>query len=234
MIVTTEYQLEELIIENSSYSIWRGYMRDRQPILVKMLAGETFSSEDVAQSKYEYQLLNRLAAIEGLPKAIAFEQINSRPAIIMANNGCLPLSVCLRSDAPNLADILAIAIKVNNILSHLHDEKIIHKSINPDNILFCPETGEVEIIGFNIVTLPKEALAYISPEQTGRMNIEIDYRSDFYSLDITLYHLLTLRLPFETQDRLELLHSHNARTPALPSIIDPSIPTAVSNIVMKL
>ena len=119
-----------------------------------------------------------------------------------------------------------MAIAITKALGSIHTEQIIHKDINPANILYNPDTKEVKLTDFGISsTLSREnpsfsnlkilegTIAYISPEQTGRMNRALDYRSDFYSLGVTLYELLTGKLPFEAQDALELVHCHIAKQP---------------------
>ncbi len=147
----------------------------------------------------------------------------------------------------SLSEFLNIAIQTAEILGQIHAANIIHKDINPANIIFNQKTGEIQIIDFGISTLltrenPKiknphileGTLAYISPEQTGRMNRFLDYRTDFYSLGITFYELLANQLPFDTTDAMELVHSHIAKQPLPIPQINPEIPAAVSAIVMKL
>ena len=146
---------------------------------------------------------------------------------------------------------LKIAIQLASALDYLGREKIVHKDIKPANILIHPNTGDVQLIDFSISSLlPKEqqrpipptslegTLAYIAPEQTGRMNRGIDYRTDFYSLGVTLYELLTGTLPFIANDPLELLHCHIAKAPTAPADLlgdrgQPD-PLMLSAIVMKL
>jgi PAS domain S-box-containing protein len=147
----------------------------------------------------------------------------------------------------DLASVLKLAIAVAEILGQIHQRYIMHKDVNPSNIVLNPATGQVKLIDFGISTvLSRETptfrnpnvlegtLAYISPEQTGRMNRDMDYRTDFYSFGVTLYELLTGRRPFDGADALELVHSHIAKLPPLPQAIKPDLPPAVAAIVMKL
>ncbi|MEM7530625.1 MAG: AAA family ATPase [Chloroflexota bacterium] len=154
-----------------------------------------------------------------------------------------------------LADFLHLALAITNALDEIHQHRIIHKDINSHNILVTTSTPEnapqkkwnPTIIDFGIATQlnlkrphlssPEElegTLAYLSPEQTGRMNRVVDYRTDLYSLGVTLYEVLTGRLPFEMTDALALVHAHLAINPTPPTTVNPAIPPALSDIIMKL
>ncbi|MEP1078760.1 AAA family ATPase [Leptolyngbya sp. PL-A3] len=142
---------------------------------------------------------------------------------------------------------LPLAIKLSSILGRIHAANVIHKDINPGNIVLNPDTGVVKIIDFGIATqfertnptfksphVLEGTLAYLSPEQTRRMNRAIDYRTDFYSLGVTFYELLTGQLPFPTTDILELVHCHLAKPPIPPDELNAKIPKPVSDIILKL
>jgi serine/threonine protein kinase len=146
-----------------------------------------------------------------------------------------------------LSAFLQIAIDLTDILGRVHAAGIIHKDITPGNIVFNPNTGVVKIIDFGIATRfdrtnstfssphgLEGTLAYLSPEQTGRMNRLLDYRTDFYSLGVTFYELLTGQRPFPTADILELIHCHLAKPPIPPHELNSTIPHPVSNIILKL
>lgn len=146
-----------------------------------------------------------------------------------------------------LQQFLHIAIQIASTLQELYRNRVIHKDIKPANILINPTTVEVRLTDFSIASVvPKEiqiltnpnvlegTLAYISPEQTGRMNRGIDYRSDFYSLGVTFFELLTRQLPFTTTDPIELVYCHIAKQPPNASSINPSIPSVVSDIINLL
>ncbi len=132
-------------------------------------------------------------------------------------------------------------------MDYVHQQQIIHKDINPSNLVLNPNTQELKLIDFGISTqlsrenptfrnpnLLEGTLLYIAPEQTGRMNRSVDYRSDFYSLGATFYELLTGRVPFPSDDPLALVHSHIAQQPIPPHQINPEIPEAISHIILKL
>jgi serine/threonine protein kinase len=139
------------------------------------------------------------------------------------------------------------AVGLATALGGLHKRELIHKDVKPANVLVNPATGQVRLMGFSIASrLPHErqtpeppefiagTLAYMAPEQTGRMNRSIDSRSDLYSLGVTLYEMLTGTLPFTASDPMELVHCHIARQPTPPHMKFKGIPDAVSAIVMKL
>ncbi|MEH1879767.1 MULTISPECIES: serine/threonine protein kinase [unclassified Nostoc] len=147
---------------------------------------------------------------------------------------------------------LKVGINLAQILGELHAQKIIHKDIKPHNILINPESFEVKLIDFSISSrldqenptlsnpnLLEGTLAYMSPEQTGRMNRVCDYRTDLYSLGVTLYEMLTGTLPFDAIDPMELIHCHIAKMPAAPCqetvcrVLE-DVPEAISAIILKL
>ena len=146
-----------------------------------------------------------------------------------------------------IASFLRLAIGIATALAQVHQRGLIHKDIKPANVLVNSVTGQVWLMGFGIASrLPRErqapappeviagTLAYMAPEQTGRMNRSIDFRSDLYALGVTLYEMLTGELPFAASDPMEWVHCHIARQPAPPDERVAGIPGPLSAIVMKL
>ena len=146
-----------------------------------------------------------------------------------------------------LARALGIAITIADALGQIHKHGIVHKNIEPNNVLIDDRSNVIRLIDFRISSelsvegqsgafsrQPEGALPYMSPEQTGRMNRDLDWRSDYYSLGVTFFELLTGELPFQADSVLAWVHSHISKPPPSPSEIDPSIPEAVSAIVLKL
>jgi len=141
---------------------------------------------------------------------------------------------------------LKIAIEIAQAIGEMHQGNVIHKDIKPQNILISQDLTTIKLIDFGIATLLSRevqqtvspeflegTIFYISPEQTGRMNRAIDYRSDIYSFGVTLYQLFTQKLPFDTPSPRELIYQHIAVIPTAPSSINPAIPEALSAIIMK-
>ena len=198
------------------------------------------------QITHEFQLLSAL----DLPSVITvygLEYAGERPFLVLEDFGGQSLTQLQLAGNLLLTDFLQLALKISDALDQLQQHHIIHKDLNPGNILLNPHTGQVKLIDFALATLlPNQSqtftnphilegtLAYLSPEQTGRMNRPLDYRSDFYSLGVTLYELATGQLPFTSTDPLEMVHQHIARQPASPKDLYPEIPTVLAHIILKL
>ncbi|NEQ35536.1 MAG: AAA family ATPase [Okeania sp. SIO3I5] len=220
---------------------------DHQPVILKFLNQNYPTSEQIRRYKQEYYLTCQLKS-PGIIKAYDLLEWQRSYVIVLEDFEGISLQEFLQGrEKLTLKEFLFLAIAIVESLGEIHNQHIIHKDINPANIVFNPQTQELKIIDFGISTqLSREnptlknpnvlegTLAYISPEQTGRMNRSLDYRTDFYSLGVTFYEMLTKQLPFTTEDALELVHSHIAKKPILPSEIDSSIPWIISQIIMKL
>lgn len=180
-------------------------------------------------------------------KAYSLLPYGNTLAIVLEDFGGISLDALMGSKELALSEFLRIAIQIVEILDAIHAANVIHKDINPSNIVYNPKTRQLKIIDFGISTtfthenppinspnVLEGTLGYISPEQTGRMNRALDYSTDFYSLGASFYKLLTQKLSFETHDALELVHCHIAKQPIPPHEVDSKIPRVVSNIVMKL
>ena len=247
MIALPGYQVTEEIASGVSTTIYRGIReRDRKPVILKVLKAEYPALEEITRLRQEYTIVREIEC-PGIVKVYGMEKYRQGFALILEDVVGESLKQLFASKQIKLREILQIAISVTDTLGELHKIPIIHKDIKPSNIIINHETGQVKITDFGIsscleVEIPtisnphllEGTLAYISPEQTGRMNRSIDYRSDFYSLGATFYELLTGQLPFEISDPMELVHCHIAKEPVPPHKLNDEIPEAVSSIVMKL
>ncbi len=216
--------------------------------MIKMLKLNDTATERIKLYQHEYQLLQRLP-LPGVVQPYAFEADQPRPFLVLEDFGGTSLASLNLAGQLTLGTFLKLAIDLADILGQVHAAHVIHKDINPNNIVYHPKTGEVKLIDFSIATaLSRETqsftsphslagtLAYLSPEQTGRINRAIDYRSDFYALGVTFYELLTGQLPFTSDDVMALIHSHIAKPPMPPHerCETGAIPPAISAIVLKL
>ena len=238
------YHLTEQLHESARTLVYRAQnTKNGQLVVIKLMRHEYPSFSELVQFRNQYAIAKNLE-IEGIVKSIALERYENRYALIMEDVGGISLAEYEEKASLSLPQFLEIGIQLCEILHQLHNNSIIHKDIKPANILIHPETKQIKLIDFSISTLlPKETqtiqtpnvlegtLAYLSPEQTGRMNRGIDYRSDFYSLGVTFYQLLTGRLPFQKEDPLELIHAHIAEN---PKTIGDICPQPLSDIVLKL
>ncbi|MCT7966966.1 AAA family ATPase [Laspinema sp. D1] len=240
------FRIIDQLSENARSIVYRTIRsRDNLPAIVKILQSEGASAGDFSRYKQEYEIYR--LNLEGVVQTYGLQKYNQAIALILEDFGGQSLKQFTKNRPLTQAEFLTLAIQIAEALGSIHSANIIHKDINPEHILFNPETEEVKLIGFSIATIVSQenpplknpnllegTLAYMSPEQTGRMNRTLDYRTDFYSLGVTLYELLLNQLPFTSPDPMELVHSHLAKQPLPPHQIDPSIPQVISDLVMKL
>ncbi len=183
----------------------------------------------------------------GVIGMLGLENSHEGPALVVEDFGARSLDRHPLPLADDLKDFFHIALTVTGALIHIHQRQVIHKDINPTNIVWNAANGRIKLIDFGISskfsTAPpatgqspvlEGTLAYMSPEQTGRMNRTVDYRTDFYSLGVTFYHMLSGRLPFDTDDPRELVHCHIAQNPLPLEELRPSLPAPLVAIVKKL
>jgi predicted ATPase/signal transduction histidine kinase/tRNA A-37 threonylcarbamoyl transferase component Bud32 len=252
MISLSGYQILSQIYESANSVVYRAIReQDNQSVVLKVLKEDYPTPQELTRYKQEYEITRNLN-LDGIVKAYNLEPYQRSLVIILEDFGASSLKQWIddrveATYALPLPQFLKIAIQISDVLGKIHAANVIHKDINPSNIVYNPGTGQVKIIDFGISTqLTREnptlknpnvlegTLAYMSPEQTGRMNRSLDYRTDFYSLGVTFYELLTGKLPFETTDALELVHCHIAKVPMSPHQVNSEIPKALSDIVMKL
>lgn len=249
------YHLIEQLYKGSKTLVYRGIrltgsmdntLLENQSVVIKLLRRDYPTFSELLQFRNQYTVTKNLH-IPGIVRSYALEAYGNSYALVMEDFGGLSLRAYCQAHALSLSEILAIALQLTNILHNLYQHRVIHKDIKPANLLIHPESKEIKLIDFSIASLlPKETeavkhpnvlegtLAYLAPEQTGRMNRGIDYRTDFYALGVTLFELLTGQLPFSSDDPLELVHCHIAQ-PA-PSVcgLKPELPLVIGQIVDKL
>ncbi|MEB3217236.1 MAG: serine/threonine-protein kinase PknK, partial [Nostocales cyanobacterium 94392] len=249
------YSIIEQIYSSSQTIIYRGVRKkDQTPVIIKLMGIEHPTSQQIIQFRHQYLITQNLN-VPGIIKSYSLEKYGTSYAFVMEDFGGISLADEMDNwDAqkirhqPNFIKyFLDIAIKIASALDQLHGHHIIHKDIKPDNILINPLTKQVKITDFSLASiLPREVkfitnpdslegtLAYISPEQTGRMNRGIDYRSDYYSLGVTLFELLTGELPFNDKNPLDLIYSHISKQPPIDKVIKSNINSKVSEIISNI
>jgi len=234
------------LYESRQTLVGRGRSSDGRPVIFKILKPEAATAERRLRFEREYATLSQLR-VPGVVRAYGLEPYGAGLAITLEDIGGQSLDQWLAQGPLPLEQSLEVAVALAGILGGLHGQHIVHRDVNPANIVWNAETGQVRLIDFGLADeLPQQTvalqppaalegtLAYISPEQTGRMNRPVDYRTDFYSLGVTFYQMLTGSLPFASDDPLSLVHSHIAGIPPAPHEGHPEIPPVVSAIVLKL
>lgn len=241
------YEVEKLVFYGDPTRVYRARRKsDGMPVMLKALRGETAARQAAASLQHEFEITRRLQT-PGVVRPLALEYHRHMPVVVFEDFGGDSLNRLIRTHNFSIEKLVEIGIQVTRALMEIHGANIIHKDINPSNIVCNPENWVVKIIDFGISTyLTREqaavagadvfegSLPYISPEQTGRMNRAIDYRTDFYSLGATFYELLTGQPMFSVSEPIEWFHCHIARQPRPPAELNPKIPRQLSDIVMKL
>jgi diguanylate cyclase (GGDEF)-like protein len=241
------YHITEKLYTGSKTLVYRATrVADQSPVILKFAQHPPSSFSEQIQFQNQYTISRNLDD-PGILQTYDLEIQGDRYGLVMEDFGGISLSQFAQQHSLDLPTFFGISMQLADILHTLSQHRIIHKDIKPDNILIHPDRLQVKLIDFSISSLlPREAqelqnlntlegtLPYLSPEQTGRMNRGIDYRSDFYSLGVTFYELLTGRLPFQSDDPMELVYCHLAKTPPPIHTVCPSMPVMLSEIVTKL
>jgi PAS domain S-box-containing protein len=230
-------------LREGDISLYRGSGDGLAPIL--LVAAEETSVGWVERLEHEYALKAELEP-EWAARPVALTHYNERMTLVLEDPGGAPLDRLLGRPL-DIPHFLRIAIPLAAALRRVHERGLIHKDIKPANILVDAANGGVWLTGFGIASrLPRErqvpappeviagTLAYMAPEQTGRMNRSVDSRSDLYALGVTFYEMLTGQLPFTAADPMEWVHCHIARQPVPPRERMADVPGPISAIVMKL
>jgi predicted ATPase len=241
------YEVTQELSRHAWYCLARGRCRaDGSAVLLKTPGEAPASALAVRLLAREYDLLQGLS-LAGVVRPRALLRHDRSCCLVLEDGGGTPLQALLTARRFDLQAFFSLAIQLATLLAELHRREIIHTTLHPGTILVHSTTGAVCLADLSLAAqtagetqapppslLSHEALVYVSPEQTGRMNRAIDYRTDFYSLGVICYEVLTGSPPFRSDDTLELMHQHIAGTPPTPAALDPKIPPPLSHIVMKL
>ena len=234
------------IYDSRSTKIYRCRQQsDNLQVIIKMLNQDFPSNESLDKFRHEYEIARKLN-FDGIIKMYELQQVNKSCFIVMEDFDAVSLQQLISKKQLSLEYALHIAISICSILGKMHEKNIVHKDVNPGNILINSESNMIKLIDFGLASeLSSQTkkidsdsiqgtLSYIAPEQTGRMDRSVDFRSDYYAFGVSLYEMITGRLPFVTKDPLRLIHCHIAKSPLTPHNLNLDIPQSVSNIVMKL
>mgnify|MGYP000246106424 CR=1 FL=1 len=244
------YEVTELLYANPDTVIQRAVrLRDQHPVILRRINNNYPTANQLSRFAYSYELLKRFDH-PNIIEVVDWVETDKSPIMVLEDHGAIDLK-SYRKTLPDqqlsIAQFFNIAIQLADALGEIHHQQIIHKDLHPGNILITPKTGKIQIIDFGLSSLlsreqpslkPPEQLegmlSYVSPEQTGRVNRVLDYRTDFYTLGLTFYELLTGKLPFSGEDALAIVHNHIARHQTQIVSLRPNVPLVVSHIIDKL
>lgn len=242
------YEIIEHLSETRGAVLHRGLRPDHGgTVLVKTLKASSPSPTEVARFKQEYETIRNLD-LNGVVKTVDLVIGGKVFALVLEDFPGDPLKKMIGPDRPmNVNDFLTLAIRMAGALGEMHEKGIIHKAVTPSHILVDASTGDVKFTHFGICAslthenedmydpeVMEDTLAYMSPEQSGRMNRTVDSRSDLYSLGVTFYEMLTGTVPFVPDNPLTIIHSHIAVKPLPLNERKKGIPEMISAIVLKL
>src|SRR5262245_27697698 len=239
----------QVLWEDGERVFRRGWQLDshgkQRSVLIVLPAADQPSRSSLDRLSHEYALKDELDGAWAM-RPLDLVRDTGRIMLVFEDAGVEPLERLLGAPM-EMGGFLRLAIGIAAAVGRLHERGLVHKDIKPANILVNGNTDEARLTGFGIASrLPRErqslhppetiagTLAYMAPEQTGRMNRSIDSRSDLYALGVTFYQLLTGALPFTAADPMEWVHCHLARRPVAPAERQKEIPGAISAVVMKL
>src|SRR6266511_3824552 len=207
------YRIRSELLRDERRILFRAERQEDGAIVLLRTVASPADAFEVSALRREHEILSSLD-LAGVARPEALE---AGGILILQDIGGRPLSSLLASERLSLEAFFEIALSLATTLAELHRSQIIHKNLNPDGILVEPESRRVQLFDFSIASrrrhLLEGRLTHASPEQTGRMNRIVDYRTDFYSLGATFYEILVGHPPFTSEDPLELVHCHVAKLP---------------------
>ena len=248
MLTLKGFHLSEKMYEDTKSVMYRGIREsDAKPVMVKHLRPEYPTPEELNLFEFEYRITKDLD-LPGVVRVYSLEKVDHSRAMVMEGLEAVPLDDYLSSrKGVDLPEFLQVAGSLAGTIGDVHEHNIIHRGIWPHSILINPKTKQVKITDFGDAAMVKGksvspfmkkkvrgSLFYISPEQAGLMNRTVDYRTDFYSLGVTFYEMLTGPPTLVSDNQMEVIHAHMAKVPARIDEEKEGFPDVISEIVMKL
>ncbi len=246
--IADKYSVTSIIRDTPLSILYRGHATvDGTPVVIKAMRAEYPTEVELARLRHEYRVIKSLS-LPGVVRSFGIEQTGNSLALVLEDVGDRSLDSVIASGEIDTLRALRVSISLARVLQDVHRRGIVHKDIKPEHFfLVSDDSSQVKLIDFGLATqLPRElqtlepstqlegSLPYMAPEQTGRVNRAVDRRADLYSLGVTLYELFSGKRPFETEDWVELVHSHIARVPKPLHEARSEIPAALSDIVARL
>jgi len=235
--------------ESNRFTIYKAISEKTNKNVILKVPEETsdYLTQDNANLEREFNLLKKLKNASHFIQPIELIKTSTIYIVVSEDFSTISLEKWLEENLLSVEVFFNLALQLIDSIHELHAAHIIHKDINPANIFIQPETLQIKLGDLSISTevsqeiqsyvnpaLLEGTLDYISPEQTGRMNLAIDYRTDYYSLGVTFYKMLTGKLPFISNNILDLVYSHLTKIAPLASNLNPTIPNMLALVIDKL
>lgn len=241
------YRILEPVYEGPKSLVYRAQREaDGCAVVLKTLRSELPSVKALSQLKREYDILRRLKH----PCVVTGYDLHAHRrglVLVLEDFGGMGLGASLRGRRVSPAEFFELAFAILDGLAYVHEQDVVHKDLNPANLVYNAQTRTLKLIDFGISSLLRRekagaghpsrlegTLAYIAPEQTGRVNRTLDFRCDFYALGVTFFELLAGRLPFPTSDPMEMVHSHIAKKPPFLHDLDVAIAQPLAQVIDRL
>ncbi|MEM7181766.1 MAG: ATP-binding sensor histidine kinase [Spirochaetota bacterium] len=241
------YEIEKEVYKSSNSLVYLAKEKDKnKKYILKYFHKEFPTPEGLTRFKREFIITQNIQG-DGIIEAYHLLNYQNSLLMVLEDFGGESVANFLIDGKLEVEQFLPISISISESLGGIHQKQIIHKDVNPGNIIWNPLSGKVKFIDFGIssellyettniqnLQVLEGTLNYMSPEQTGRMNRTMDYRTDLYSLGASFYHMLTGQVPFTSKDAMELVHCHITKQPIPPKELNPEIPEVLSDIILKL
>jgi predicted ATPase/serine phosphatase RsbU (regulator of sigma subunit) len=243
-----DYAILEKIAETRGSLVYRGRKEGEEgTVVIKVLKTRYPTLSEIARYKQEYDLI-RSINLEGVIRSYDLLEHDGTFALVLEDFDGISIHEQLKKKKSyDVKEFLENTMKIADILGNLHLKDVVHRDIKPHNMLINQKTKTLKITDFGISSVITHendevynpdfilgTLSYMSPEQTGRINRTVDYRTDLYSFGIAMYEMITGSLPFSSYDPMEIIHSHIAVMPVPPFMQNPGVPQQLSDIIMKL
>jgi PAS domain S-box-containing protein len=237
------FHFVEQLDENERFRVIRGIdARDGRVVVLKQLRRPL----DVGRLEYELSMLRSLA-LPGVARALGIVAAPSAPSLMLEDSGGRTLEQHIATGSMSLETKLEVAVSLAAIVDAIHRAGVVNRNLRPSTVLWNARDDRLQVIDFSLATRATRDVAslastkafvgtahYVAPEQTGRLDLVVDRRTDLYALGATLYHLFTGRPPFEADDIAALLHAHMARLPERADKLVPDLPPSLASILAKL